>query len=128
MSPSEAISKQLVIERAEDFVAYYANNASVETSVWDLRILFGQLDQAVGKVFQELSVNMPWNLAKLLLFHLQVQVAAFEIQHGKMKIAAEIIPPPFPPPPDELKDNPVFQKVFEAINKIHADFVKENKE
>jgi hypothetical protein len=126
MSPSN-ISKQLGVERSEDFVSYYANNTTVESSVWDLRILFGQIDQAAGKAIQSMSVTMPWNLAKLLVFHLQVQIAAYEIQHGKVSIADDIMPPPFPVPPDELKNNPAFEKVFEAINKIQADFAANNK-
>jgi hypothetical protein len=126
MSPSADTSKQLATERLEDFVSYYANNATVEASIWDLRILFGQLDQAASRVFQEFSVTVPWNLAKLLHFHLQVQIAAYEIQHGKIQVAAEIMPPSFPPPPEELRQHPAFSKIFEEINRIQQEFVKEN--
>ena len=39
---------KLDLRRDEEFASLYANNVQLESSVWDLKIMFGQLDQAKG--------------------------------------------------------------------------------
>jgi len=53
--------------RVEDFVNYYANNVQFEASSFDLKVIFGQLQQSHGtQVLQECAVTVPWVQAKLL--------------------------------------------------------------
>jgi hypothetical protein len=37
-------------QRVDDFNSYYANNIQFEWSQFDLKLIFGQLDQSAGKV------------------------------------------------------------------------------
>ena len=58
------------IERSqtEDFRNTYANNVLFETSVWDLKMIFGQLDQRLGQnaVVQHTAVAVPWPQVKIM--------------------------------------------------------------
>lgn len=119
--------KPLRNERSDDFGEVYANNVLFETSVWDLKVIFGQLDQAMGVVQQHTAVTIPWTIAKLALYHLQSQVAAYEIVYGPIKLSSEILPvepgslePPF-------KGNAVLERVHEEIKKLHKEFISANR-
>jgi hypothetical protein len=98
-----------------DFDSVYANNARFEISVWDLKIVFGQLDQSSEKpvVDWHTAVTLPWVQAKLLSYYLQVNLAAYEAEQGRIRIPASVAPPEFPPVPPELENNPQVQAVRE---------------
>ena len=54
--------------RAQEFLARYANNVNYETSVFDLKIVFGELVQPLGKkafIEQHTSVTLSWLEAKI---------------------------------------------------------------
>jgi hypothetical protein len=110
--------------RTEDFAAAYSNNVMFETSVWDLKFIFGELDQAGGTVEQHTSITIPWSMAKLLLYLLRLQVVAHEIGYGKIPIADDVKPTEIQPPPENLKDNQTFQKIYEAMKKEREEFLK----
>ncbi|HEX4002935.1 MAG TPA: DUF3467 domain-containing protein [Candidatus Acidoferrales bacterium] len=116
---------QLKAQRSEDFAAVYANNANFEASAWDLKVIFGQLDQAAGVVDQHTAVTLPWSLVKLALYQLQAQVNLYEEIYGKIKITADILPPAPPPLTDEQKQNPVFLKVHEMFKSNYEKMKKE---
>jgi len=78
--PSEQTpASQSQFERDEDFLPVYANNVLFEPSVWDLKMIFGQLDQSEGKavVEQHTAVTIPWAQAKVLSYYLQVNLTAY---------------------------------------------------
>lgn len=112
-------------QRSEDFASVYSNNVAFETSLWDLRLIFGQLDQAVGVVDQHTAVTIPWTLAKLALYHLECQLAAYEIIYGKIVLSTDVLPPVPPPLSDEQKQNPAFQRIHEAIKILREEFVRD---
>ena len=126
-TPSLQHPAPLKNERSEDFSEAYANNAAFEASPWDLKITFGQLDQAMGVIHQHTAMSLPWAIVKLSLYHLKLQVAAYETLYGKIMIPPEALPPEPTVPPEQLKDNQKAQQVYEAFKKLHDEFIKENK-
>jgi hypothetical protein len=112
-------------QRSPDFDSLYANNFAFESSVWDLKLTFGELDQALGVIDQHTAITIPWTGAKLLVYYLMTNVAAQEIINGKIQIPPAIIPAEPPPIPEDHKDDPVFHKVFEKFKELHAEFLKD---
>ena len=82
------------ITRSEDFENLYANNFMVEATVWDLKVLFGQLmgDEQGGIIELHTGMIMPWTVVKILAFHLALNVIAFENQNGPIRLAAPSVP------------------------------------
>jgi uncharacterized protein DUF3467 len=117
---------ELKYERTDDFVFAYANNAYFESSAWDLKIIFGQLDQPVGeaaRIRQNIAITVPWAQAKLVLYYLRLHVEANELQNGKVSIREDLLPPEPTPPSSELENNPIAQKMYELVRKLRADFI-----
>jgi len=111
--------------RAEDFSSVYANNLQFELSAWDLKMIFGELDQRGGKVAvdQHTSVTLSWLQAKLLNFFLEINLAVHELEHGKIKIPKNLLPPVPVPPLGELADVPQAKTIFELITKMREEFI-----
>jgi hypothetical protein len=116
----------LAHERTEDFISTYANNAYFESSVWDLKIVFGPLDQPIGSpaiVRQTIAVALPWAQAKLRAYFIRLHVEANDIQNGKVPIRPDLLPPPPPPLTEEQANDPNAKKLFELVTKLRAEFV-----
>jgi hypothetical protein len=111
--------------RTEDFASVYANNVQFELSAWDLKVIFGVLDQRGSKIAveQHTSVTVSWLQAKLLNYFLEINLAIHEVEHGKIKVPELALPPVFPPPPAHLADNPVAKTMCELANKIRDEFI-----
>jgi len=124
---------QLTYYRTEDFSEDYANNVYYEVSAWDLKLIFGQLDQSEGKVkiAQHTAITLPWAQVKLLSYWLKGQVEAFELSHGKIHMPDAIIPPKLQPLTDELRKQDANADAIYAIfhrlrDELLAD-IKKNK-
>ncbi len=70
-----------------------ANNIWHEVSAWDLKLIFGQLDQArtPNVVTQHTAMALSWLQVKLLIYYLQIDLAVYEAQYGKVAIPAAIL-------------------------------------
>jgi hypothetical protein len=113
--------------RTEDFAEVYANNVNFEPSVFDLKILFGQLNQAFDPniIEQHTAVTMVWTEVKLMLHFLTIQLAAFEEVHGKILLPPSVLPPAPQEPDEELaKAEPRSVLIYQLIKRIHDEFVK----
>jgi hypothetical protein len=102
----------------------YADNAFFETSVWDLKVIFGQLEQHTGKVNIDwhTAVTMPWLQAKLLSYYLRVNLAAYELAHGNIKVPSNVQPPtPEPPQEEPVASDPTASALYEAAKRLHAE-------
>jgi len=107
-----------------DFESAYANQSLVEMSEWDLKVIFGQVEQHTGKaaVNWHTAVTMPWLHAKLLSYYLRVSLAAYELTHGKIKVPANVLPPkPEPPNKKQLASDPNAKAVYQAVKNLHAE-------
>jgi hypothetical protein len=111
--------------RHPEFSSLYANNIQFEWSQFDLKLLFGELDQSVNplRVEQHTAITIPWAQAKLTLYYLQLQVAFFELQNGKIKIPSQLVPPEAVEPTEEQKQHPQAEEIFKLIKAIHDQFV-----
>ena len=123
--PPTAIEKT----QAEDFRNTYANNVHFETSVWDLKLTFGQLDQRFGpqSIVQHTAVTLPWPQIKIMSYLLQVNLMVHEQLNGRIRVPGGIIPGP-----DKIKIGAQVFTDADAIQKLALElyerFVKENPE
>jgi hypothetical protein len=106
----------------------YANNVRFEGSVWDLKLLFGELDQSIdGKsnevVVLHTAMTIPWSTAKLGLYYLGLHVALHELEEGKIHINPRVLPPVPPPLPPELENNELAKRGHELALKMYQEFI-----
>lgn len=82
-------------EATYDYESVYANCAHLELSGFDLKLIFGQLDQSNGQpqVDWHTAVTLPWAQAKILAYFLQANVETFEAVNGKIKLPIGTLPP-----------------------------------
>jgi hypothetical protein len=123
-NPPSAVPPNVVLKRDEDFTALYANNVLSEASAWDLKVIFGILDQSVvpNQIVQHTSINLPWTQVKLQSYYIKVALAIQEFYNGKINIPAAVIPinpeklntPETQATPQELRDK---------ITQIYKDFI-----
>ena len=116
--------KQLLNERSADFQSVYANNITVESSIWDVKLTFGEIDN--GKVVQHTSVTFPWAMAKIMVYLLQTQIIGNEILNGKVLVNPSTIPPELPPPPDTFKGNAKVEEIRARVNQLRQQLIEES--
>ncbi len=115
----------------EDYATRYANNAYMEATIWDLKIIFGQTDIALGPniVVQHTAITMPWPYVKIFSYLLQSQIVAREAEDGHIPCPTTILIPPPEKIPEEAAAN--FKHPDEqvaAIKKLWKAFVHANPE
>jgi hypothetical protein len=121
-------------KRGEDFIDRYANNVFFEGSIWDLKVVFGSLDQSIGPnyVTQHTGVSLSWTQVKLLAYLLRFQLVAHEARMGKVNVPKGIINAIPAEPPESIAtflgtssdDLAAYQKA----RKLYEEFVAENPE
>jgi hypothetical protein len=122
-TPKSETEKPLDHRRSEDYVGTYANNVYYEPSVWDLKLIFGELDQKLGAnvIVQRTGVTLPWNHAKVLFHFLRVHLAAYEAEHGRIEIPKNILTEVSATPPENVEPH-----IWEAVVKAHKQTLAEN--
>lgn len=109
--------------KVPEYIERYANNCQGESSVWDLRLRFGTLDQSTHQsptVRWHTAINMPWAQAKLLVYLLQMHIAFHEAQTGQIKIAANVMPPPVDAVLAALPDDAANSQLREKVAAFRA--------
>jgi hypothetical protein len=119
-------SEGLVFRRSAEFTTLYANNVQFESSVWDLKLIFGELDQSANphSVEQHTAVILPWQQAILTAYYLIVNAMIHEAGDGKVPLPPRIIPVR-PDPADPALDQ-IAKKVFTHLAWIHDQFFGPN--
>jgi hypothetical protein len=119
-------SADLGFTRDADFTALYANNVQFEASVWDLKLVFGELDQSKNPavIEQHTSVSLPWQQAKLTAYFLIVNFMAYEARHGRTPFPDSIIPKR--PDPSEPGLDDTAKRVIEYLAWVHDQFFSAN--
>ncbi len=112
--------------RTEDFSSVYSNNVQFESSTWDLKAIFGELNQSGGKLIvdQHTSVSMSWMQAKVMSYFLRLFIAFYEIDNGTIRIPPPVLPPEPPPLPPEYENNPRAQAVRDYALKMREELMK----
>jgi hypothetical protein len=101
-------SEGVVRQKADNFLSRYANYSYLETSLWDLKIQFGQVDPSLGNTVPiDTAVTLPWPQAKVLAYFLSVHLAAYEALNGRIKIPLGIIP--------QADESQAFRKLYEEF-------------
>lgn len=109
---------------SDEIVSDYANNTSLEQTIWDLKLIFGEFSQRSGSVRWHTSITMPWAQAKILSHYLQVNIAVWELHNGPIKVPDAMIPPPLPPLTPEQEKDPAAKALFETIKAYQDPFVE----
>jgi hypothetical protein len=107
--PEDPTSKKEQPEQKRQIQRFYANNTYVETSVWDVRLMFGELDRfesGKGTLDWRAAVTMPWAQAKLLCFFLMMNIAIHEQSNGFVRVPDGMIPR-VPPPQEDPHDRQI---------------------
>jgi hypothetical protein len=115
----------------EDFATRYANNALFESTVWDLKITFGQTDivQGPNVIIQHTAITLPWNYVKIFSYLIQAQIAAQEAEYGHITVPSNILNPPLEKLPDEIAAMAKHPKEqVAAIQKLWKEFLAANPE
>lgn len=113
-------------EISEDFSDAYANHVYYESSTWDLKLIFGQLDQSgkEPKVVQHTAITIPWALAKIASYWLRGIVESQELVNGKISVPNNIIPPELPGPSDEIRQNdPNADAIFGIFKRVRDNLI-----
>jgi len=118
----EAPKSSIRFTKAEDFVADYANNSVLESSNWDLKVIFGHLDQSVGPndVVQTTAVTLPWAQAKVMHYFLTIHLIGHEADMGRVVIPTGIISE-FPKEPPATANKEGFRKAAKAYEQFMAE-------
>jgi hypothetical protein len=116
----------LQFRRIEDFISRYANNVHFEISVWDLKLLFSELQQPPGEpafIQQHTAITLPWVQVKLLTLLLQVNITAHETANGKIIVPTSLLPPVSPPGPEitEPQTRAVLESMFNKFQELIAE-------
>lgn len=122
---AEKQKKGIVFTKTDDFRSEYANNSLLQVSNWDLKIIFGELDQSKGPndVIQKVAITLPWPQAKVLSYFLTLNLITHEAVNQREVIPSGIIPPlPKEAPPG------VTAEAFRKAREFYDKFIAENPE
>lgn len=121
---------QAHLERGEDFVSRYANHVQVESGPFDLKVVFGLVDQAgVAKippraiVEQHTAMNLAWPEVKVLIYFMQVHLAGYEKTNGKVKIPTDALPPEIPSNLPPQYDTQEGRESIELLRRMREEFI-----
>src|SRR6516162_9992800 len=113
----------LIWKRTDDFKDLYCNNVRFESSVWDLKVLFGTLDQGNPNsteyqpgVYFHTGISMPWVQAKIALYQLYVAILFQEMSNGTIQVPAQVRPPRMKDVLPDLAKQPAGQHVAERAD------------
>ena len=112
----EANAQELPNAKNDDV---YANIVNFGTTVWDLRLTFGQMVKREEReqFEQRVSVTLPWLQAKVMSIYLQMNIFAYEKQYGKINIPSQFLPS-IPAPDQEITDPNVKAQIENLQKKL----------
>ncbi len=113
--------------RHENFESWYANNVQIYPSEWDVKLVFGELDWPTGGnlvVQQHTAMTLSWLQAKILQYFLSLNVEAHEMQYGKIKVPASVMPPEAQRPTGDLANDPASRRLYELIETKRKQFIE----
>lgn len=104
-----------------NFDSVYANSTYLEASVWDLKVLFGQLELHTGKAVVDwhTAVTLPWVCAKILSYKLAVSLAIHEATLGKLVVPKQVIPEAPIPPTGNLEDDEQAKRIYDLVIEMY---------
>jgi hypothetical protein len=103
LTPKQITAKHSNADKHDDISADYANSFAIEATVWDVKTRFGEYSDQSKSVAWHSETTMPWATAILLAHYLQLNIALYEKENGKIRVPMSAIPP-LPPPPESDAD------------------------
>src|SRR2546426_1399219 len=112
-------------EQSSKPIETYANSVTFESSFWDLKCRFGQIDQSSETITTEprANVTIPWTQAKLISYYLQVNLIIHEAQVGKIKLRTDVLPPEFEMSAEQLEKDATLRTTVERLRKLREEFI-----
>src|SRR5712691_9755447 len=93
-----AQEKELESVRSENFVRVYANSAQIETTLWDFKLIFGEIAKSGDKMVIDESVAIVMSPQHAKAF---VGVLANNLREYEKRVAEIKLPAPEDPPVTE---------------------------
>lgn len=127
----DAPKKGIEYKRDEDFFSGYANNVHVESTVWDVKLTFGQTDTFLGPnvVVQHTAITIPWSYAKMLVYLVQTHLAHRESEDGHVPVPKGLLaPPPTELPKEGTEHLKHPEDSLAAVQKLWKEFIEANPE
>jgi hypothetical protein len=115
---------QLEATRSEEFENLWANNVLFESTLWDLRLIFGQVDLAAKQIVQHTAVNIPWPQVKIAAYFMLVNVVIQQSLNGNVFIPGYIVPPR--PDPADPANAAYDKQMIKYLGWIHDQFFGSN--
>ncbi len=131
--PEVQEAPQLQFKRSDNFETLYANNVRYESSVWDLKLLFGVLEQnsvsqgIAGADVVELNtaMSMSWPAVKIMAYYLQLNIALHELENGKIRVNPRVYPTEPSPLAPEFQNNETVKAGRELSARMREEFIKD---
>jgi hypothetical protein len=122
-------SENIIFKRQEDFTSLYANNVVYESSAWDFKFIFGELDQRQlpNTIEQHTSMSVSWLQAKLMAYFLEANLAIHEADYGTIRVPPNVIPPRPDPSMPAIENNELAKAVMEYLGFVHKRLFGEAK-
>jgi len=79
--------------RSEEFEELWANNVLFESTLWNLRMIFGQVDLSGNQVLQHTAINMPWPQVKIAAYFIVANLMVQQALNGQIFLPAYVVPP-----------------------------------
>jgi hypothetical protein len=90
-------------DKVDQIAAAYANSFAIEPTVWDVKARFGAYSDQSKSIDWHSETTMPWATAILLAHYLQLNIALYELENGKIRVPMSAIPA-LPKAPDDDAD------------------------
>jgi hypothetical protein len=107
---------------SEDINVAYANNVFFEGTIWDLKLIFGEVSARSNTVGWHTSVTIPWAQAKLMQYYLAVNIEAHERINGKISFPTAMTPKE-PPPPDPSDTTGDKKDFYDMVMRLRQNFI-----
>ncbi len=115
-----AATEQPVVQSAQhkDFVSRYSSNVQFDTSIWGLRMVFGELIGGATNrqvIEQHTAISMSWIHVKVFQAFLEAFLAWHEAgEQGDVEVPARLFPNAYDPSPDIFK-NPAWAHKYNRL-------------
>lgn len=100
-----------------DMNTEYANSVGFHPTIWDLKILFGELSSRTPSVDWHTSMTLSWAQAKLMAYYLQINLALQESRNGNINVPIEMTPMELPALAESATTDP---REVETLKKLKA--------
>jgi len=110
----------LQVVRDEEFTSLYASNVQFESTLWDLKLLFGEVDIAQSRITQHTSIALSWPQAKIAAYFMIVNVIFNQNNIGPVVIPPNLVPPA--PDPNDPNLDANSKKLAAYLSWVHKQF------